>query len=272
MRHVLLVSLLAVSSGCALLREILREAFIAPAITAVRSEVVGADFEALRLRAIATVENRNPAALEVSSVVYWVDVKGERVAEGDLPGGMRLPARGTAEMVVPAEVPWKGGSELLRTLVLGDGEPIPYRIAARLGVETPVGRVLLPLEQDGSFTPPRRPKVTFVAAGGRVSSAGSEVLLDLDVENPNPFPIPSWGLDLRATLAGRTALEVPPVVGEPLGAGAKKRVQARARLSVVSAAAGFLGVLSGEGTVELKGALKLGGIDVPFDGAVPLGR
>jgi LEA14-like dessication related protein len=282
-RTAALAFVLAALPGCALLRELLQASFVPPMVGAVRSEVVGADFDGLRLRCIARIDNPNALALDASSLVYTVDVKGERVAQGDLTagtpsawghGGVRIPARGSAEVVIPADVPWRGGSELLRSLVMDseNSEPIPYRIAARVGIDTPVGRVLLPLEKEGTFVPPRRPKVTLVSASGRVTTSGGELLLELEVENPNTFEIPSWGLDLRATVGGKTALDIPPLVGEPLPAHGKRRVQARALVNVLAAAAGVFNVLAGTGTVDVQGALRLGGIDVPWSSSAPLGR
>lgn len=198
----LLGALLAAPAGCATARKVLAGAFEEPEVEfrelhlrKLSFERVSADFEFL-------VSNPNDLAVTVSSLDYALSVDEKSLAEGTSSRELRLEARGSAPVHLPLTIAFADFVDNLATF-FSSREAVPYAIAAKLGVKTPVGPVQVPVQHEGTLPLPKVPDIEVADVRlTRLDLTGAEVELALDVRNRGQFPIQPQGLRYDVSLAG----------------------------------------------------------------------
>jgi len=254
-------------AGCAGLKDLARAAFQEPKLVFRTATVDALDLEGATVALHVDLENPNGFGLDVARVGWTFDADGTRVASGEMPGGLVIPANGTAPLAIPVRVRWHDVPGIVGLLRRGD-DALPYRVAGHVGVHTPVGVIDLPVSHEGRLPTPRLP--TFALEGLRVHGVSlSEVSFEVKVgvKNPNAFPVPggklSWTLALGggAPVAHAEGMTIAPV--GPRGSG---DIIVPVRLDVASAGRAALDLArGGEVRVRLSGEAQLAGLPVPFD-------
>src|SRR5512133_3003435 len=144
MRKLLLTVALALLAACASLRDLARSAFQTPRLEFRSASLQALDLEGATIGVVFDLTNPNGFGLDLARVGYGVEVEGARVATGELPGGLAIPASGKAALTIPvrfrfADVP--GIVSLLTT----HRDAVHYKLTGNVGVRTPVGVIDLPL-------------------------------------------------------------------------------------------------------------------------------
>jgi LEA14-like dessication related protein len=266
MRKILLALAFTLLAACASLRDLARSAFQTPSLEFRSASLQALDLEGATIGVIFDLTNPNGFGLDLARVAYGVEVEGTRVATGDLPGGLAIPASGKAALTIPvrfrfADVP--GIVSLLTTR----RDAIRYKLTGNAGVRTPIGVIDLPLAHEDQLRLPGLPG--FAVEGMSVRGAGlSDVALDLRlrVKNPNAFPIPAGRLDYALSLGGAEVARASDAALGKIAAGGSTVVTIPVRVDLVRAGRVASALLAGgEVPVGLAGTANVAGIAVPLD-------
>ncbi len=141
----LLTALLALAlAGCSALVPKLQS----PDLSVVGVELVKADFLQQQLRVRMHVHNPNDRELAVRGIEYTVQVAGDDFAHGDSDRDFTVPARGDMEFDV--NVYANAAPVLLKYVMGGRGDPVPYRIAGKVHLSAGLVRSV-PFSQAGEI-------------------------------------------------------------------------------------------------------------------------
>jgi len=259
------VALLGLSSGCASLGKLAQSAFQKPSLSLRQVSVAGLDFEGATLAFDYVVKNPNGFGLSLGRLDYWLKLDEREVTRGNAPGGVNLPANGTAPVRFTARLPFAQVPRLVE--LVRSARPVAYSVGGVVGVDTPIGLISLPLSHSGTVDLPQLPAFRLNGVSVRMASL-TDVELDFDVgvTNPNPFPFPDSELKYAVAVGGEV---VATADGEELTGVAGKangRIRIPVRLSLLGAGRAAAAAVRGGGApVRLKGEAKLGALPVPLD-------
>ncbi len=263
--HALLVAALALLAGCAELSRIAESAVQRPHLTFRSAALQALDLDGATVGFTFDLENPNGFGAKVARLGYGIEVEGTRVATGEMPGGLTIPANGKAPVTFPVRVRFRDVPGIAS--LLGRRDAISYRLSGHLGVETPLGVLDLPLSHEDRLALPRLPD--FALDGLSVRSVSfSEVGLEVRVavRNPNAFPIPASRIDYALSIAGNAVArgDDRPVQLVPAGGKGVVSIPLKIQLAEVGRAATEL-VRGGAVDVGLSGTADLAGIPVPLE-------
>jgi LEA14-like dessication related protein len=266
MRKIAVVLLAVTLGACAGLSNLARTAFEEPKLTFRTASLEALDFEGATVAFRFELENPNRFGLDVARVGWAVEVEETRVAAGDLPGGVTVPARGTAPVTFPVRVRF-GDVPGIVSLLRGGRDEIGYRLSGTIGVRSPVGVVDVPLSHTGRLPVPDPPR--FALDGVAVRNASMHAIgadVRVRVRNPNRFALPAGKLDYALAIAGAPVARAETLALAPVPGGSSAIVEVPVRIDVASAgrAASEL-ARGGEVEVELTGTASLGGVPLPLE-------
>lgn len=252
-------------SACAGVGKVISGAFERPRLQLEAVGVEAIDLEGATAVAHYRVENPNDFGLTVARLSYQLDVEGQRVVAGSLPGGLRLPARGAAPLVVPVRVRYADIPAFLERVTQRDR--VAYQVAGSVGFDTALGAVDIPWSHAGEVPLPKLP--TFSVDSVRFSEAGFTGLtlgLKIRVGNRNAFPIPGGRLDYRLSLNGAPAVRAAAASLAAVPAGGSTVVDVPVTVDLLAAGMGARQALAGGRTeVVLSGSAAWGSLRVPVD-------
>lgn len=253
-----LAVLLAVclSVGCSSVRK--------PEVRAVNVQIAGIDFSGLGVMFLVDVDNPYPVALRTPRFRYGIDVAGTEFMRSEALTAIDLPAGGVGTVPLPVRMEyadlWAASTRLK------DASEVAYRLHGAIVVSTLDRSWDLPLEHRGTLPILRPP--TFSAPRvriGDVSLNRAQVVLDVDVHNPNVCGLGLTNLGYNLALGG---VQVGSLRASTPGELAAKSTGNLSLSGEITAAAALLQLVRGESL----GAASLtcsGSIDTPF-GSVPL--
>jgi LEA14-like dessication related protein len=275
LRPTLVVALSLSLVSCAGLQDLARAAFERPRLQFRSAAVDALDLEGATVALKFDLENPNGFGLDLAKIGYGLEVEGTRIATGDLPGGLAIPARGSAPLTVPVRVRFADVPGIV-SLITGGRDAVRYRVSGNVGVNTPVGLVDLPMAHEDRLALPSLPR--FAVDGVSVRSASLTALaLDVKVRvtNPNRFAIPAGRLDYALSVAGSPVARADGAALAAVAGNGSAVVALPVRLDVLRAGAAAT-ALAGGGPVDvsLRGEAKVAGIPVPVNvaGKVPARR
>ncbi len=262
-------------SGCAAFNRIAASAFEKPRLTFRSASLQSLDLEGATLGFAFDLENPNGFGLSVARLGYGVELEGTRVATGELPGGLRIPAAGKAPITFPVRVRYRDVPGIL-SLLGTKREALGYRLSGTVGVKTPVGVIDLPMSHAASLPLPKLP--AFALDGLAIRSVSlTQVAMDVKmrVKNPNAFPIPAGKLDYALALAGATVArgDDRALAGVPGASSAVVTIPLT--FSVIEAGRAATDLARGSPVdVNLRGTADVGGLPIPLDlgGRMPAKR
>jgi LEA14-like dessication related protein len=265
-----LVSCALLLSGCASMQRLAAAAFAAPSLHLDRATVASLDIDGASAALDFTLDNPNDVAFRVAGATWRLEVEEVQVTEGELPGGVSLPARGTAAFTVAvrlrwAEVEWLAG--LARRQARVD-----YRIHGLIAIETPAGLIEVPYQHRGELPVPRPPELRLAGASVDMTSLTDlELDLSIDAENLNGFELPGAILRFELLLNGVPVATGREATLEPLDAGGEVRLTVPIRVSLIGAGRA-LSSFHGGGELRLRGTVRAGGLESPVDLKLEVGR
>ncbi len=275
MRKLSLVLLLAAASGCAGLKDLARAAFKEPKLTFRSASLDALDLEGATVGFRFDLENPNGFGVDLARVGYGIDAEGTRVASGELPGGLAVPANGTSPVTFPVRVRFADVPGIVSLLGAGRDD-VAYRLSGVVGVKTPVGVIDVPLSHEGRLKLPDLPRFAIEGISVRsvsLSSVGVDVRVR--VRNPNGFPIPAGKIDYALAIGGAPVAKAEGARLAPVASGATSVVDIPVRIDLASAGRAATDLVrGGELQVDLTGAADVAGLPVPLElhGRVPARR
>jgi len=274
-KRALAAVLLALLAGCAGIENLAKSAFREPRLAFRSAALEALDLEGATIGFTWDLENPNPIGVDVARAGWQIEVEGTRVAAGDLPSGLSVPANGKAPVTFPVRVRFRDVPGIVS--LLGSGRrDLGYRLSGSIGVRTPLGVLDLPMSHADRVKVPALPRFALDGLHVRsVSLSAVAVGVRLRVENPNAFPLPGGQIDYALALAGTPVAraEGASVAAVP-GAGSAV-VEIPVKIDVASAGRVAADLArGGDVQVELTGKAQVAGLPVPLDvrGLVPARR
>lgn len=266
---------LAALAACADLRDIARAAFQQPKLTFRSASLEALDLEGATVAFRFDVENPNTIGVDLARVAWGIEVEGTRIAAGEMPGGLKIPARAAAPVTFPVRVRFRDVPGIVN-LLGGGRDSIRYRLTGALGIRTPLGVVDLPLSHDDALRLPDLPHFAIDGLSVRsVSFTDVTVGVRLRVKNPNGFALPSGRVDCSLALAGSQVASAQSAPVSPVAGGASAVVEIPVRFDLASAGRAATSLVrGGDVEVSLAGTADLAGIPLPVNlrASVPVRR
>jgi LEA14-like dessication related protein len=262
----LLVAPLAALLGCAGLDQLARAALQEPKLTFRSASIDALDLEGATVGFLFDLDNPNSFAADVARAGYAIEVEGTRIAAGDLPTGLEIPAKGIAPVKFPVRVRFRDVPGIVSLLTSGKDE-IGYRLSGSLGVRTPVGTVEVPMSHTSRLRLPTLPSFQLDGLTVRNVSLSTATLgVRLRVKNPNAFALPAGALDYALALGGSNVAQAQGarIEGVPGGGNAIVEIPVRVDLASAGRVANDL-ARGGEMDVALTGKANLAGLPLPLD-------
>jgi hypothetical protein len=148
-----LLLLLLPAGGCTFLRAISGVGFQRPTLTFESWAPEQLDLEGVTIGLHYRLDNPNDFALDLQHLDYRLEVEGEQVAEGQLPAGVELRARGPTPVALPVRLRWRDVPNFVEMLLTRS--ELAYRVTGTAGIGSELGRVDLPFEHRDRVAVPR---------------------------------------------------------------------------------------------------------------------
>jgi LEA14-like dessication related protein len=209
-----------------------------------------------------TVENPNPVGISLTQSDYKLSVAGRQLVAGKPPAGLQIPASGSADVTLPAQVRFADLGESV-VAVLRQNE-VPYRAEGQIGVSTPLGIIPLAFAKEGTLPLPRVPSVTVESpriASLSLTQATLEVPLTLS--NANSFPLPLGSVVGDLSIAGSQVGRIASTSLGRLGAGQSRTVAIPVTVHFAQALGAAQALRDGKARVAVDAQLSSGGASVP---------
>ncbi|MBV2090102.1 MAG: LEA type 2 family protein [Candidatus Thiodiazotropha sp. (ex Ctena orbiculata)] len=243
-------------------------------------EVKGVKLSGLDLRGIdllfdVEVDNPNPVAISLDGLDYDLKLLNRSFLKGQQSMGMSLAADGKSQVKLPVRMEFEQLLEHYSELSKHDD--VPYQLDLGLGVDVPLlGRVRLPISYQGRLPVPKLPDVRVSRIDvQRMSLQAIDLMLELEVENPNRFALILQRLDYQFKLNGIDVGQGAAAQSLNIDKRGKGRVRLPLSLDLQKAGSGlYSALMGGRGlSYELSGMLDASG-DTPLIGdiKIPLDR
>lgn len=226
LKNLLLVLLSAfLISGCSALEK--SGAWVQPEVTVADQRLVGLNLSKALLEVELEISNPNLYPLALGALDFQLDLQGAKILAGQQPQSNQLAAGQSQRIVLPLEVEF---SELASFVTnLSDLNVLTYTVAGGMTFDIPVaGPLRVPYQTSGEIPIPRMPK--FKLAGvqqKRLSLSGAELVLSVELDNPNAFDLlvnklnyalalnghavtaGSLGEQIKIAAAGKSSVDIP---------------------------------------------------------------
>ncbi|MCG8016015.1 MAG: LEA type 2 family protein [Candidatus Thiodiazotropha sp. 'RUGA'] len=243
-------------------------------------EVKGVKLSGLDLRGIdllfdVEVDNPNPVAISLDGLDYDLKLLNRSFLKGQQSMGMSLAADGKSQVKLPVRMEFERLLEHYSELSKRDD--VPYQLDLGLGIDVPLlGRVRLPMSYQGRLPVPKLPDVRVSRIDvQRLSLQAIDLMLELEVENPNRFALMLQRLDYQFKLNGIDVGQGAAAQSLNIDKQGKGRVRLPLSLDLQKAGGGlYSALMGGRGlSYELSGMLDATG-DTPLIGdiKIPLDR
>ncbi|MBV2120094.1 MAG: LEA type 2 family protein [Candidatus Thiodiazotropha sp. (ex Ctena orbiculata)] len=243
-------------------------------------EVKGVKLSGLDLRGIdllfdVEVDNPNPVAISLDGLDYDLKLLNRSFLKGQQSMGMSLAADGKSQVKLPVRMEFE---HLLKHYSeLSKRDDVPYQLDLGLGIDVPLlGRVRLPMSYQGRLPVPKLPDVRVSRIDvQRLSLQAIDLMLELEVENPNRFALMLQRLEYQFKLNGIDVGQGAAAQSLNIDKQGKGRVRLPLSLDLHKAGGGlYSALMGGRGlSYELSGMLDATG-DTPLIGdiKIPLDR
>lgn len=257
---ILLVAL--TTNGCALLSSLLGSQ--KPELTFREVRFTGWSLDSVQLELVYDLHNPYDVPLELAQVAYQLEVEGKRVVSGSPKKGLKIRPKRKQTLSFPANVHFL--DVIPSVVALFTKDSLGYRASGRLGVDTPLGIVSLPISKSGDISVPKLPKVEIAEIRSpRLTGTSASLSLGLLVDNRNAFPLPldaiDWAfqVDRNQVAKGRTA-------GSAIAGGGRQRIDIPIDVGLVGAGKAVQTLVAGgKANVGLQGNLRMGKVVAPLD-------
>ncbi len=98
------LALPALLSACAGLQDLAKAAFQEPRLAFRSASIDALDLEGATVAFTWEIENPNAIGLDLARAAWQIEVEGTRLAAGELPAGVKIPANGRAPLTFPVRV------------------------------------------------------------------------------------------------------------------------------------------------------------------------
>ena len=217
------------------------------------------------------MSNPNPFEVAVGRYAYALQVEGRPAGGGELSTDLVLPPHGTGPVTILARLRWADVPGFMA--LLATRQTLSARVNGSAGVRAHGRSFEVPFTAEGALALPRPPGVALAGAVVRESNVLQTVVeVKLQVQNPNPFPLPNGRLAYDLSVGGVSVASAASQSLAGLAPGGASTVVIPVRVSAIGAVAGVLsGAARGRAEVALAGRAGYGPIEVGVDARAKLG-
>lgn len=223
----LLVLLLGafLTTGCSVLEQ--SGAWVKPEVKVAGSRLVGLTLSKALLEVELNVSNPNRYPIVLGALDFQLNLQDAKILAGQQLQGNKLAAGKNQSIILPLEI---GFADLGKFITnLSDLNALDYVVAGGMTFDIPVvGPLRVPYETKSEIPIPRMPK--FKLAGvqqKRLSLSGAELVLSVELDNPNAFDLlvnklnyalalnghavtaGSLGEQIKIAAAGKSSVDIP---------------------------------------------------------------
>jgi LEA14-like dessication related protein len=256
----LVVLCAAAVTGCSLLQNVAQSR--EPSLSFKNASLSDVSLAGATVNLTFSVQNPNPVGITLAETDYKLSLAGKQLVAGKPPSGVRIPASGSSDVTLPAQVRFADLGDSLAA-VLRQNE-VPYRAEGHLGVSTPLGVVPLAFAQEGTLPLPRIPTISVQSP--RINSLSlTQATLDLPLtlSNPNSFPLPLGTVAGDLSIAGAQVGRVASAELGRIDARQSRTVAVPVIVHFAQAFAAAQALREGKARVALDGQLTSGDASVP---------
>ena len=220
MKNRICLLLLSVSvfllSNCASLNSVVQE----PKVSFNSVELSGFSFKGLDLIAHIDVENPNAISIPLPKIDWQLFINTASFINGTLKENQSIKSRGKATLAVPVRLTYDGLYNSFKSLI--ETKEAAYDIAMGITFAIPIlGDKVYNLDFSGVLPLPQLPKLSPADIKfSKVDFSGVSLYCDINVENPNKFPIDFPGLEWNYGINGIPLLSSSYAGGAAIAAGA----------------------------------------------------
>ncbi len=146
MKRLVLLGFLLIT-GCSLL-------VTKPEIAVKSVNIAGVDREGVKMDFLVAVTNPNSYGLKLTGYTYNLLVADLPLAKGENHDVVEFNGNTTTDFRLPVRITFRDLLEILKRRP--DPENIPYRLTAGLDLHAPFGRVVIPVDKNGTFAVPQK--------------------------------------------------------------------------------------------------------------------
>ena len=255
-----LLPFLPLLAGCSLLGQVASSVFERPTLTFKEARLPHVDFQGAELDLVFLVTNPNSVGIDLTRASYDLEVEGHKVASGTPKNGLKIPGGATTAVTFPAKVQWNEIAPALEALFAMD--QVHYKASGELGF----GPVTLPLQHQGTFAPPKMPRLDL----GRpqitsLSLTGARLSLPIRIANLNGFPLPLGGLLATVDLAGARVGRIAMPQAAPVPSNGETTVTVPLDVSFLQAGSAVAEAIhTGVAEVKIDAVLNAAGASIPL--------
>jgi len=250
----------AALSACSLLRGVAD--FREPSVSFKDASLSDVSLAGATVNLTLTVNNPNSQGISLAETDYKLSVAGKQLVAGKPAAGLRIPAGGTSEVVLPAQVRFADVGDSIAAVLRQ--EQLPYRAEGHIGVSTPIGVLPLGFSKEGMLPLPRIPSLKLEPPRiAELSLTHATLDVPLTLLNPNAFALPLGSVvgDLSIDGAGVGRIAAPDL--GRIEARGSRTVAVPVTVRFAQALAAARALREGRAHVALDGQLSSGGASVP---------
>jgi len=158
-----------------------------PSLSVVDMNITGLTLQDIELTADIEIINPNNVRIDLSSYSYALDINERNFVKGLDESGMNIDAKNRSIIQVPVTLTY---SELLQTFQsIRDQDESEYNFNADFSFDLPVlGAVTVPVQYAGKIPVVKQPSISLNNFSVEsLSLSGADLLVELNVQNPNTF-------------------------------------------------------------------------------------
>ncbi len=250
-------------SGCASLYKLFGRAVGRPAVHFKSADLSDISLAGLTLNTRWNLTNPNAFGLKLASLEYALFIEGHPVVSGRPPLGLTVPVRGSSELHFPAQVQFQSIAPLIETFLNRDRAS--YRVEGSVGVQTPLGVIVLPMAYSNTFEVPKLPEIRLADPRiAELSLTGATLELPIIVTNKNTFPLPINRIEGALSIAGVAVGSIAtPALGQ-MAARGTRTVPVPVRIDFQNTGLAVARILRGQSAaVQFDARINSGAIQIP---------
>ena len=189
-----------------------------PVVSIQSAELTGIDINGVQLLCKVEVKNPNSFDIPFPETDWTLYINTNSFANGTVKRNHRIRARSSAIVEVPVNIEYFGFFNTFRSLI--GARQVDYKLALGVKIQTPVlGDKVWNIEHNGTLPLPQQPR--FSSPSMKVenaSSARADVIISINVENPNIFPLPAPSIKYDYILNRNSFIRGEIINARPLAA------------------------------------------------------
>ena len=191
-------------SACSTLRGLLGQATIQrPQIDFIGAKLTGLSFDKASFLFDLQIRNPNSLGVKLAGFGYDLSINGNSFLKGRENKELNIEAQGETIFQIPLTLSYSHLYQVFQSLLQQDSAS--YQLKCDLSFDLPgLGLVQIPVSKGGDFPLPKLPTVNVAKIElKRLELSGADLLLGIQVNNPNVFSMIMEGMQYRLNINGQ---------------------------------------------------------------------